>query len=223
MSPESAPPPLREVIASFGLSARKSLGQNFILDLNLTKRIAEAAGPLDGITVLEIGPGPGGLTRSLLAAGAAQVVAIERDERCLDALEHIAKAYPDRLRVHGADALTFDYSALTDQPLRIVANLPYGIATQLLLNWLRVELWPSWWDRMVLMFQREVAERITAAPGSKAFGRLSVLAQWRTRPRILFGLPPSAFVPAPKVSSSLVEFTPIAVPEPDCSLAALER
>ena len=222
MKSEPALPPLREVIAALGLSARKSLGQNFILDLNLTRRIAAAAGPLDGSTVIEIGPGPGGLTRSLLAEGALRVIAIERDRRCIEALEQIAEAYSGRLEVHEADALKFDYAKLGAGPCRIVANLPYGIATQLLLGWIRLDAWPPWWDRMVLMFQREVAERIVAKPGSKAYGRLSILAQWRTQPRILFNLPPSAFVPAPKVSSALVEFTPIAAPQPDCSLQVLE-
>ncbi len=215
-------PPLRAVIAALGLSARKSLGQNFILDLNLTRRIATAAGPLEGVGVLEIGPGPGGLTRGLLEEGAARVIAVERDERCLEALEQIAAAYPGRLEIHAADALKFDCAGLSGERLRIVANLPYGIATPLLVAWLRAAPWPPWWDRMVLMFQREVAERITASPGSKAYGRLSVLAQWRSRPRILFKLPPAAFTPPPKVSSALVEFTPIETPSPPCALQALE-
>ena len=222
MSGDDGLPPLREVIAELGLSARKGLGQNFILDLNLTGRIARTAGPLEGVTVLEIGPGPGGLTRALLAEGAERVIAIERDARCLGALEQIAAAYPGRLGIHGVDALKFDWATITDRPVRIVANLPYNIATHLLVAWLRTSPWPPWYDRMILMFQREVADRIIAEPGSKIFGRLSVLAQWRTRPRILLTLPPRAFTPAPKVSSALVEFVPRPSPTPPCPLKALE-
>ena len=202
-------PPLREVISRYGLSAKRSLGQNFLLDLNLTGRIARAAGPLESATVLEIGPGPGGLTRALLAQGAHRVVAVERDERAMQALADIAARYPGRLELVNADALTFDvrpYAAAG--PLRIVANLPYNIATPLLVSWLSTEPWPPWFDRMVLMFQREVAERIVAPPGGKQYGRLSVLAGWRTRSRILFDVHPSAFVPPPKVTSSVVELVP---------------
>lgn len=222
MSASDGLPPLRTVIAEIGLSAKKSLGQNFILDLNLTGRIARAAGPLEGVTVLEIGPGPGGLTRALLAEGAARVIALERDRRCIGALEQISAAYPDRLCVRQTDALSFDYAKLANGPLRIVANLPYGIATPLLISWLRTAPWPPWYDRMVLMFQREVADRIVAEPGSKVFGRLSVIAQWRAQTRLLLTLPPAAFTPAPKVSSALVEFIPRPSPEPACSLQALE-
>ncbi len=211
-------PPLREVIRRHGLIARKSLGQNFLFDLNLAARIARAAGPLAGITVLEVGPGPGGLTRALLALGAARVVAVERDERAVAALHEIAERYPGRLDVVTADALTFDPRGRFDRgPVRIVANLPYNIATALLVSWLIVEPWPPWYDSAILMFQREVAERIVAAPGSKSYGRLSVLVQWRCEARILFDVNASAFVPPPKVTSSMVRFVPKAQP------AACER
>jgi 16S rRNA (adenine1518-N6/adenine1519-N6)-dimethyltransferase len=216
-------PPLREVIRRHGLRAKKSLGQNFLLDLNLTMRIARAAGPLDGMTVLEIGPGPGGLTRALLAQGAARVIAVERDERAIAALAEIAARYPGRLDVVAADALRFDpRGALGTGPARIVANLPYNIATALLVAWLSVEPWPPWYDGAVLMFQREVAERIVAAPGSKAYGRLSVLAGWRCEARILFDVAASAFVPPPKVTSALVRLVPRAGPLA-CERRLLER
>ncbi|HWM81007.1 MAG TPA: 16S rRNA (adenine(1518)-N(6)/adenine(1519)-N(6))-dimethyltransferase RsmA [Pseudolabrys sp.] len=216
-------PALREVIRRHELRARKSLGQNFLLDLNLTARIARAAEPLDGTTVLEIGPGPGGLTRALLALGASRVIAVERDDRALAALAEIAAHYPGRLDVVGADALGFDPRAmLGDGPVRIVANLPYNIATPLLIGWLTAEPWPPWYDRMVLMFQREVAERIVAAPGSKSYGRLSVLAGWRCENRILFDIAPSAFVPPPSVVSSVVQLVPRPAPL-DCRAAILER
>ena len=216
-------PPLRDVIRRHGLTARKSLGQNFLLDLNLTGRIARAAGPLAGVTVLEVGPGPGGLTRALLAEGAARVIAIERDERAVAALGEVAAVYPDRLRVVSGDALTFDLAPyLAGGPTRIVANLPYNIATALLVSWLTVEPWPPWYDRLVLMFQREVAERIVAKPGSKTYGRLSVLGGWRTQAKILFDIAPSAFVPPPKVTSSLVQLIPRADPLP-CDRRMLER
>ena len=216
-------PPLRDVIRRHGLTARKSLGQNFLLDLNLTGRIARAAGPLDGVTVIEVGPGPGGLTRALIAQGAAQVIAIERDERAVAALAEIAGHYPGRVTVIAGDALEFDAAPyIGGAPLRIVANLPYNIATALLVGWLTVEPWPPWYDRLVLMFQREVAERIVAKPGSKVYGRLSVLAAWRAEAKILFDIAPSAFVPPPKVTSSLVQLTPRRAPLP-CDRAALER
>jgi len=222
MSATDALPPLREVIRRHELSARKSLGQNFLLDLNLTGRIARAAGPLDGVTVLEIGPGPGGLTRALLAEG-ANVVAVERDQRAIAALGEIAAHYPSRLRVIEGDALTFDaMSDLGSGPVRVVANLPYNIATALLVSWLTVEPWPPWYDRLVLMFQREVAERIVAKPGSKTYGRLSVLAGWRTEAKMLFDIAPSAFVPPPKVTSSLVQLVPRIAPLA-CDRRALER
>jgi 16S rRNA (adenine1518-N6/adenine1519-N6)-dimethyltransferase len=216
-------PPLREVIRRHGLAARKSLGQNFLLDLNLTGRIARAAGSLAGVTVLEIGPGPGGLTRALLGNGAARVIAVERDPRCIDALAEVAAAAEGRLTVVEADALAFDPAPqLAGAPARIVANLPYNIATALLVRWLTLEPWPPWYDMAVLMFQREVAERIVAAPGTKTYGRLSVLAQWRAEPRILFDIAPSAFVPPPKIVSTLVRLTPRAAPLA-CTRAALER
>jgi len=221
-------PPLRDVIRRHALSARKSLGQNFLLDLNLTGRIARAAGPLDGVTIVEIGPGPGGLTRALISEGARRVIAIERDERAVAALAEIEAHYPGRLTVIAADAMTFDARAqlgaadADGSPTRIVANLPYNIATALLVSWLTIEPWPPWYDRLVLMFQREVAERIVAVPGSKAYGRLSVLAAWRTQPKILFDIAPSAFVPPPKVTSSVVQLIPRADPLP-CDRATLER
>jgi 16S rRNA (adenine1518-N6/adenine1519-N6)-dimethyltransferase len=216
-------PPLREIIRRHGLTARKSLGQNFLLDLNLTGRIARAAGPLDGVTVLEIGPGPGGLTRALLAQGAARVIAVERDDRAIAALGEIAAQYPDRLHIVSGDALKFDITPwLGKGPIRVVANLPYNIATPLLVAWLSAEPWPPWYDRLVLMFQREVAERIAASPGSKTYGRLSVLAGWRTQAKILFDIAPSAFVPPPKVTSSLVQLIPRENPLP-CDRKALER
>ena len=222
MNATDALPPLREVIRRYELSARKSLGQNFLLDLNLTGRIARAAGPLAGVTVIEVGPGPGGLTRALLAEG-ANVIAIERDERAVAALGEIADHYPGRLTVVSGDALEFDARPyLGGDPVRVVANLPYNIATALLVSWLTVEPWPPWYDRLVLMFQREVAERIVAKPGSKTYGRLSVLAGWRTEAKILFDIAPSAFVPPPKVTSSVVQLIPRRDPLP-CDRRALER
>jgi 16S rRNA (adenine1518-N6/adenine1519-N6)-dimethyltransferase len=216
-------PPLREVIRRHGLAARKSLGQNFLLDLNLAARIARAAGPLEGATVFEVGPGPGGLTRALLALGAARVLAVERDDRAIAALNEIGAHYPGRVDIVAADALTFDpRPRLPGGPVRIVANLPYNIATALLVSWLTVEPWPPWFDSAVLMFQREVAERIVAAPHSKSYGRLSVLAQWRCEPRILFDINASAFVPPPKVKSSLVRLVPRPEPLP-CERRLLER
>ncbi len=205
-------PPLRDVIARHDLRAKKSLGQNFLLDLNLTGRIARAAGPLAGMTVVEVGPGPGGLTRALLTEGAARVIAIERDERAVGALQEIAAHYPGRLDIVNDDALTFDPQPLLNGPARIVANLPYNIATTLLVGWLTTKAWPPWYEMLVLMFQREVAERIVAAPGSKVYGRLSVLANWRCETKILFDVAPSAFVPAPKVTSSVIRLIPRAHP-----------
>jgi 16S rRNA (adenine1518-N6/adenine1519-N6)-dimethyltransferase len=217
-------PPLREVIREAGLTAKKSLGQNFLLDFNLTRRIACAAGPLAGVTIVEIGPGPGGLTRALLLEGASRVVAIEKDERCLKALIPIAALYPGRLDIVTADALDVDYAALgLAGAARIVANLPYSVGTPLLIGWLKTEKWPPWFDRLVLMFQREVADRIVAKPHSKDYGRLAVLAQWRTQPRILFTLPAEAFTPKPKVDSALVELVPRERPEPECDVTMLER
>jgi len=222
MNADDGLPPLREAIKRHGLRARKALGQNFLLDLNLTNRIARAAGPYVGVTVIEIGPGPGGLTRALLAQG-AQVVSVERDERAIAALAEIAARYPDRLMVIAGDALDFNPCPhVQGRTARVVANLPYNIATALLVAWLTVEPWPPWYDRLVLMFQREVAERITAQPGSKNYGRLSVLAGWRTRARILFDVGRAAFVPAPKVTSSVVELIPRMEPLA-CDADALQR
>jgi len=216
-------PPLREVIRRHGLRPRKSLGQNFLHDLNLTSRIARAGGTLAGVTVVEVGPGPGGLTRALIAAGAAKVIAVERDERALAALGEIAARYPDRLEVIAGDALDFDARPFLGRgPARVIANLPYNIATALLVRWLGVEPWPPWYDSLVVMFQREVAERIVAAPGSKSFGRLAVLAGWRTEARILFDVAAAAFVPPPKVTSSVVRLVPRAEPLP-CDRATLEQ
>jgi 16S rRNA (adenine1518-N6/adenine1519-N6)-dimethyltransferase len=209
-------PPLREVVAAHGLEARKSLGQNFLFDLNLTGRIARAAGPLEDATVVEIGPGPGGLTRALLAGGAKRVIAIERDERCLAALAEIAAHWPGRLQVISGDALELrlaDLAAQASGPFRVCANLPYNVATPLLVGWLESEPWPPVFDRLTLMFQREVALRICATPEERAdYGRLGVLAGWRTRARILFDVPPAAFTPPPKVTSSIVELIPRAAP-----------
>jgi 16S rRNA (adenine1518-N6/adenine1519-N6)-dimethyltransferase len=216
-------PALREVIRRHGLAAKKSLGQNFLLDLNLTARIARAAGPLQDVIVVEVGPGPGGLTRALLALGARRVIAIERDQRAVGALAEIAAHYPGRLDVIAGDALDVDPRAMLDgSTARIVANLPYNIATPLLVAWLTVEPWPPWYDSLVLMFQREVATRIVATSGSKTYGRLSVLANWRSEPKILFDVAPSAFVPPPNVTSSLVRLVPRPTPLA-CDRAALER
>ena len=205
-------PPLREVIASHQLSARKSLGQNFLLNLNLTAKIARQAGNLSECDVLEIGPGPGGLTRGLRAEGARRVLAIEKDPRCLPALAEIAVAYPGRLEVINGDALEIDPLAHLRPPIRIAANLPYNVGTELLVRWLTPRDWPPFWQSLTLMFQREVAERIVAKPGTKAYGRLALLAQWRAEARIVMSLPPEAFTPPPKVSSAVVHLT--ALPEP---------
>jgi 16S rRNA (adenine1518-N6/adenine1519-N6)-dimethyltransferase len=211
---------LREVIATHGIAARRSLGQNFLLDLNLTRRIARAAGPLDAATVIEIGPGPGGLTRALLAEGARRVIAIERDPRCLSALATLADAYPGRLDLIEADALTLNPATLCDPPRRIVANLPYNIATALLLRWLDDI---GAYETLTLMFQREVAERLTAVPRTHAYGRLSVITQWLCEPRILFDIPARAFTPPPKVTSTVVQLTPRAHPLAPADKATLER
>jgi 16S rRNA (adenine1518-N6/adenine1519-N6)-dimethyltransferase len=205
-------PPLREVIAVHGLSAKKSLGQNFLLDLNLTAKIARAAGDLADADVLEIGPGPGGLTRGLLAEGARRVLAVEKDARCLPALAEIAAAYPGRLEVINADALDLDPRDRLTPPIKIVANLPYNVGTELLTRWLDPPRWPPYWESLTLMFQREVAERIVAHPGSKAYGRLAILAQWRCEARIVMELPPEAFTPPPKVRSAVVHLS--ALPSP---------
>ena len=214
-------PPLRAVIARHGLSARKALGQNFLLDLNLTARIARAAGDLANADVLEIGPGPGGLTRGLLASGARHVVAVERDARCLPALEEIAAAWPGRLTVLHGDALAIDPAAHLRPPVRIVANLPYNIGTELLVRWLTPPQWPPFWQSLTLMFQKEVAERIVAEPGSGAYGRLAILAQWRSTPRIVLRLPPEAFTPPPKVASAVVHFERLEAPRFPADAAVL--
>jgi 16S rRNA (adenine1518-N6/adenine1519-N6)-dimethyltransferase len=211
-------PPLRDVVAEHGLNARKALGQNFLFDLNLTRKIARAAGPLAGVAVVEVGPGPGGLTRALLSEGAEKVIAIERDARALGALAEIAAHWPGRLEIIEGDALRIAPETLIERagpmPLRIVANLPYNIATALLAGWLEAEPWPPFYDRLTLMFQREVAERIVATPAERAdYGRLAVLAGWRMEARILFDIPPAAFTPPPKVTSSVVELIPRANPE----------
>tara|TARA_R110002049_G_scaffold23545_5_gene83462 strand:- start:17144 stop:17986 length:843 start_codon:yes stop_codon:yes gene_type:complete len=205
-------PPLREVITTHDLAARKSLGQNFLLDLNLTAKIARQAGDVADCDVLEIGPGPGGLTRGLLAQGARHVLAIEKDARCLPALAEIAAHYPGRLTVIEGDALDIDPLAHLTPPIRVAANLPYNVGTELLVRWLTPPAWPPFWQSLTLMFQREVAERIVATPGSKAYGRLALLAQWRCDARIVMHLPPGAFTPPPKVSSAVVHLT--ALPEP---------
>jgi 16S rRNA (adenine1518-N6/adenine1519-N6)-dimethyltransferase len=205
-------PPLRDVIARHDLAPKKSLGQNFLLDLNLTARIARAAGDLDGCDVLEIGPGPGGLTRGLLASGARRVLAIEKDPRCLPALAEIAAYYPDRLQVISGDALAIDPRDHLQAPIRIAANLPYNVGTELLVRWLTPAQWPPFWQSATLMFQREVAERITAQPGGKAYGRLAILAQWRADARIVMHLPPEVFSPPPKVHSAVVHLTALPAP-----------
>jgi len=221
-------PPLREVIAEHGLTARKSLGQNFLLDFNLTRKIARASGPLEGAVVYEVGPGPGGLTRALLAEGAGRIVVIERDRRCIPALEAIAQAHPGCVDIVFDDAMAVDESKIlaaldVTPPIRVAANLPYNVSTALLVKWLTVTGWPSFWSSLTLMFQREVAERLAAAPGTGQYGRLSVLAQWRARPRILFDVDRRAFTPVPKVTSSLVRIEPLALPLGEARVADLER
>lgn len=216
-------PPLREVIATHGLSARKSLGQNFLLDLNLTAKIARQAGEMSACDVLEIGPGPGGLTRGLLAQGARRVLAIEKDRRCLPALADIAAAYPGKLTVLEGDALEIDPLAHLTPPIRVAANLPYNVGTELLVRWLTPPQWPPFWQSLTLMFQREVAERIVAPPGSKTYGRLAILAQWRAEARIAMQLPPGAFTPPPKVSSAVVHLTALPEPRFPADAAVLSR
>ncbi|WP_018390325.1 16S rRNA (adenine(1518)-N(6)/adenine(1519)-N(6))-dimethyltransferase RsmA [Ancylobacter sp. FA202] len=217
-------PPLRDVIRDHGLSALKSLGQNFLLDLNLTSKIARTAGRLDGLTVIEVGPGPGGLTRAILALGARRVIAIERDARCVAALAEVAAHYPGRLEIIEGDALQTEYRALLapDERAVVISNLPYNVGTPLLVGWLSADPWPPWYESMTLMFQREVAERIVAAPGDDHYGRLAVLTGWRAQAHIAFDVPPSAFVPPPKVTSSVVHIVPRHAPLP-CSLKSLER
>lgn len=216
-------PPLRDVIARHELRAKKQLGQNFLLDLNLTAKIARAAGDLTACDVLEIGPGPGGLTRGLLAEGARHVLAIEKDARALPALAEISAAYPGRLTVIEGDALEIDPLAHLTPPIRIAGNLPYNIGTELLVRWLTPPAWPPFWQSLTLMFQKEVAERIVARPGSKAYGRLAVLAQWRTDAKIVLTLPPEAFVPPPKIHSAVVHLTALPKPRYPADPKKLER
>ncbi len=217
-------PPLRDVIQRHGLDAKKSLGQNFLFDLNLTQKIARTAGPLDGVTVIEVGPGPGGLTRAILSLGAKKVIAIERDSRCLPALAEIEAHYPGRLEVIEGDALKTDFEALVPagEPVRIIANLPYNVGTQLLVNWLLPKEWPPFWLSMTLMFQKEVGQRIVAEEGDNHYGRLGVLAGWRTVSEMAFDVPPQAFSPPPKVTSTVVHLLPKEKPLP-CDVAKLEK
>ena len=205
-------PPLRDIIANYGLDAKKSLGQNFLLDLNLTSKIARSAGDISSHDVLEVGPGPGGLTRGLLAAGARRVVALEKDPRCMPALAQVAAAYPGRLDVFNADALEFDMRGQLTGPVRVVANLPYNVGTELLVRWLTPKDWPPFWSSLTLMFQKEVAERIIAKPCTKAYGRLGILAQWKSTPSVVMELPPEAFTPPPKVHSAVVHLEALAEP-----------
>ena len=223
MSQIDALPPLRDVIATHDLKARKSLGQNFLLDLNLTAKIARQVGDLANCDVLEIGPGPGGLTRGLLAEGARRVVAVEKDWRCIPALENIAALHPERLQVLEGDALDIDLTLHLNAPVRIAANLPYNIGTELLVRWLMPPAWPPFWQSLTLMFQREVAERIVAQPGSKAYGRLAILAQWRCTANIVLSLPPEAFTPPPKVSSAVVHLVALKEPKFPADAKTLER
>jgi 16S rRNA (adenine1518-N6/adenine1519-N6)-dimethyltransferase len=216
-------PPLREVIRTHDLVAKKQLGQNFLLDLNLTAKIARMAGDLSACDVLEIGPGPGGLTRGLLAEGARRVVAVEKDPRCLPALDEIAAAYPGRLSVLAGDALELDLPAHLTPPVRIVANLPYNVGTELLIRWLSPPVWPPFWESLTLMFQKEVAERIVAKPRGDHYGRLAILAQWRTEAKIVMHLPPEAFTPAPKVHSAVVHLKRLAAPRYPADPAVLSR
>jgi 16S rRNA (adenine1518-N6/adenine1519-N6)-dimethyltransferase len=205
-------PPLRDIIVNHGLDPKRSLGQNFLLDLNLTSKIARLAGDISGHDVLEVGPGPGGLTRGLLATGARRVVALEKDPRCMPALAQISAAYPGRLDVFNADALEFDMRGQLTGPVRVVANLPYNVGTELLVRWLTPKDWPPFWSSLTLMFQKEVAERIIAKPGTKAYGRLGILAQWKSTPSVVMELPPEAFTPPPKVRSAVVHLEALAEP-----------
>jgi len=216
-------PPLREVIATHGLAAKKSLGQNFLFDLNLTRKIARAAGANDGGVFYEVGPGPGGLTRALLSEGADKVIAVERDARCLPALEEIARAWPGKLEIHSADAMELDEAAILPSGVRLAANLPYNVGTALLIKWLTVPAWPPLWAGLTLMFQKEVAQRITAQPGGEHYGRLSVLAQWRCTAKILFDVNKGAFVPPPSVTSAIVRLEPRSQPLAPANLPDLEK
>jgi 16S rRNA (adenine1518-N6/adenine1519-N6)-dimethyltransferase len=208
----AGPEPLREVIARYGLSASKALGQNFILDRQLLARIAAIPGSLEGQYVYEVGPGPGGLTRALLETGAS-VVAVERDRRCIPALVELRQEFGDRFTLIEMDALDVDEPTAVGRAAHVVANLPYNVGTALLLKWLAVEPWLPWWRSLTLMFQKEVAERIVARPRTEAYGRLSIAAQWRSRPRIAMEVNRSAFVPPPKVTSAVVHIVPAEAPE----------
>jgi 16S rRNA (adenine1518-N6/adenine1519-N6)-dimethyltransferase len=223
MTTEDGLPALREVIARHALTARKSLGQNFLFDLNLTRKIARSALPFRGFTIVEVGPGPGGLTRALLMEGAEDVVVVERDPRAIPALQCIAAHYPGRLRIIEEDALKANWRDLVDGPAKIVANLPYNVGTALLTAWVSAEPWPPWYSSLTLMFQKEVALRITAGPGTEHYGRLSVLCNWRCETRLLFDVNRSAFTPPPKVMSSVVQLIPRSQPSPACGVKALER
>jgi len=216
-------PPLREVIRDHDLVAKRQLGQNFLMDLNLTAKIARLSGDLTGCDVLEVGPGPGGLTRGLLVEGARHVVVVEKDRRCIPALEEISAVYPGRLTVLQGDALEIDVASHLTAPVRIIANLPYNVGTELLIRWLTPRIWPPFWDSLTLMFQREVAERIVARPGSDHYGRLALLAQWRAEPKILMHLPPEAFTPTPKVHSAVVHLTRLPGPRFPADDAVLSR
>ncbi len=216
-------PPLREVIAKHDLAAKKSLGQNFLLDLNLTAKIARLGGELSGADILEIGPGPGGLTRGLLAEGARRVLAIEKDPRCMAALAQIGAAYPGRLQVINGDALEINPLDHLQAPIKVAANLPYNVGTELLVRWLTPPTWPPFWDSLTLMFQREVAQRIVAQPGSKAYGRLAILSQWRSDPQIVMELPPEAFSPPPKVNSAVIHLTALPAPRFPADPAVLNK
>lgn len=217
-------PPLRDVIQRHGLDARKALGQNFLLDLNLTQKVARTAGSLEGVTVFEVGPGPGGLTRAILALGAAKVIAVERDARCLPALAEIADHYPGRLEVIEGDALKVDFAAMAppESPVKIIANLPYNVGTQLLVNWLLPDRWPPFWQSLTLMFQKEVGQRIVAGEDDDHYGRLGVLCGWRTKAHMAFDISPQAFTPPPKVTSTVVHLTPRENPIP-CAVDKLEK
>ncbi|GGW21962.1 ribosomal RNA small subunit methyltransferase A [Gemmobacter lanyuensis] len=216
-------PPLREVIRAHELVAKKQLGQNFLLDLNLTAKIARQAGDLSGCDVLEVGPGPGGLTRGLLAEGARRVLAVEKDARCLPALAEVQAAYPGKLDVINGDALEVDVLSHLTPPIRVVANLPYNVGTELLIRWLTPKSWPPFWESLTLMFQKEVAERIVAKPRTDHYGRLALLAQWRCEAKIVLHLPPEAFTPAPKVHSAVVHLTRLPGPRYPADEAVLSR
>lgn len=216
-------PPLRDVIQTHGLIAKKSLGQNFLLDLNLTSKIARLAGDLTKCDVLEVGPGPGGLTRGLLAEGARKVLAVEKDSRAMGPLSEISDAYPGRLEVINADALDINPLEQLTAPVRIISNLPYNVGTELLIRWLTPPTWPPYWASLTLMFQREVANRIVAKPGNKTYGRLAILSQWRTTPRLVMELPPEAFSPPPKIHSAVVHFEALEKPRFEADAKVLER